>query len=123
MAKSRHTGLAAVVTSHAAALAGAERARCARLANLDFQVACDCGFDGERAPIEDALATVAELAARIERDLRAYFAEDRVRTRVREWVDAGLEAAAGARAYLQGAADWPEVHNLAAFDEHMAVSM
>ncbi|HET7506044.1 MAG TPA: DUF6079 family protein [Kofleriaceae bacterium] len=120
VARSRHTGLADLVTRHAAALAGAERARCTGLANLDFQVACDCGFDGARAPIEDALAGAAELADHIERDLRAYFAEDRVRTRVRAWVDAGLDPAAGARAYLQGAAAWPEVQNLAAFDEHMA---
>jgi hypothetical protein len=120
VANSRHTGLLAVVTSHASALAAAERIRCARLANLDFQVACDCGFDGARAPIEDALATVAELADRIERDLRAFFAQDQVRTRVRGWLDAGLEPEAGARAYLEGAAAWPEVRHLALFDEHMA---
>lgn len=120
VARSRHVGLLAEVTSHAGALATAERARCARLANLDFQAVCDCGFDGTRAPIEDALATVAELSGRIERDLRAFFAQDRVRTRVRGWLDAGLDAEAGVRAYLEGAADWPEVHNLAAFDEHMA---
>ena len=46
------------------------RARCARLANLDFQVACDCGFDGARAPAEDALSAVTDLADRITRDLR-----------------------------------------------------
>jgi hypothetical protein len=120
VARSRHTGLAPAVASHAAALATAERARCARLANLDFQVACDCGFDGTRAPVEDALSAVADLTDRIVRDLRAFFAQDRVRARVRGWLDAGLDAEAGARAYLDGTAGWPEVHNLAAFDEHMA---
>lgn len=120
VARSRHTGLTDVVARHAAALAAAERARCARLANLDFQVACECGFDGERAPIEDVLASLGELADRVERDLRTFFAQAQVRTRVRGWVDAALESPAGARAYLDGAADWPEVHNLAAFDEHLA---
>ncbi|TMQ07603.1 MAG: hypothetical protein E6J91_35120 [Deltaproteobacteria bacterium] len=120
VARSRHTGLTEVVARYAAALAAAERARCARLANLDFQVACDCAFDGERAPIEDALADIAELGDHIERDLRAFFAQPQVRTRVRGWVDAALESPAGARPYLDGTADWPEVHNVAAFDEHLA---
>ena len=62
----------------------------------------------------EALDEIDRLAERIDAELRRFFADAGVRARVGE---RGLD---GSAAYLEGAAPWPEVADLNAFDRQLA---
>src|SRR5439155_737495 len=44
----------------------------------------------------------------------------RVKSKVREWVNQGLEVTTTALSYLEGKSDYPEVENLSLFDQHLS---
>ena len=121
VAGSSRLGLADALRGFEAQRSRVRRLRCLGLANLDFQARCTCGFDGERGPADEALGDLREQRVAVEDALEHFFAQASVRARVRSWAAEGVERLPGTLAYLDGDdTSWPEVANLAAFDEHLA---
>lgn len=94
--------------------------RCRGTVKLDYQTRCRCGFDGESAPVAPELERLEAAKEKIETAVERFFAQDRVRERVQEWLDGGHEVNESTQAYVRGNRPLPEVRNLALFDRHMA---
>jgi hypothetical protein len=120
VARSKHLGLSALERSLERLRAKAAAERCAGLTNLEFQPFCRCGFDGSRGALDSTLEEFDEAASRLETELRLFFQQDRVKSRVRAWVEQKLELNDGTLAYLEANAGYPEVQNLALFDQHLS---
>jgi hypothetical protein len=120
VASSRHAAVGEELRRLGEARERAARLRCRGLSNLDYQIRCACGFDGARAAVTEPLDGFEAARAGLEDALRAFFAREDVRDRVRSWVEQGVERSAGTDAYLAGDAPWPDPANLRAFDEHLA---
>ncbi|MDI7268047.1 MAG: hypothetical protein QME96_08640, partial [Myxococcota bacterium] len=120
VASSRHAAIGDELRALRGARERATRGRCRALSNLDFQIRCACGFDGERAPVAEAIAAFDAARARLEEGLREFFAREEVRVRVRSWVAQAVERSAGTAAYVAGETPWPDVADVRAFDEHLS---
>lgn len=117
IARSRHVGAAERLAELEAQQRHAERERCRGLVNLDYQPRCACGFDGERGPLDATLAAFDASRAALERELRLFFQQDRVKTRLREWQRQGMELRAETLAYLEGTRPLPEIADVGSFDD------
>jgi hypothetical protein len=102
------------------AIAKAKAARCTGLGPLDFQPICRCGFDGSGDPLQPILRQFEEASSNIEKNLALFFQQDSVKAKVRDWVEQGLELNAMTLSYLEGKADYPQIENLALFDQHLS---
>ena len=114
VASCRDAGAAEEATRLATRMVEAERRRCRALSDLTFQTRCTCGFDGQTAPAAEVLADCVALRATVERRLRAFFDDDRVRRRVAELDMPGLGP------YVAGEAPWPDIDDVASLDQHLA---
>jgi len=102
------------------AVSEARAARCSGLAPLDFQPVCRCGFDGANGPLQPILSRFEDAAGSLERELTLFFQQDPVKAKVKDWADQGLEMNTRTLSYLEGKAEYPEVENLALFDQHFS---
>lgn len=120
IAGSRHLSLDSLSREIAGLQARARSERCQALANLDFQPLCRCGFDGTASPISETLGHFEKASNQLASELRQFFQQDKVKLRVREWVDQKLESNPPTLSYLEGKAEHPHVENLALFDQHLS---
>ncbi len=120
LARSRHLDLSELATQEESCLREAEQARCSGLVDLNFQAQCRCGFDGETAPVAGILERLAALRQQIEERLRLFFAQGQVKARIRQWQQQGIELNPATLAYLDGKQPWPQVEDLAGFDDFLA---
>ena len=117
---SRHLGLHDVKRELEALQSRAKGERCSGLSSLSFQPLCRCGFDGRQAPLAETLRRFEETRRQLDRELRLFFQQDSVKARLREWVDQKIELNAQTLSYLDGKAPFPEVDNVALFDQHLS---
>ncbi len=120
VARSRHFVPATALQLLEKTIPDARAARCPGLGPLDFQPVCRCGFDGSASPLQPILARFDELSAALERDLSLFFQQDQVKEKVRAWADQGLEINTRTLSYQEGNAGYPEIQNLALFDQHLS---
>jgi hypothetical protein len=120
VARSRHFAGSASIREIEDAVSAARAARCPGLGTLDFQPMCRCGFDGSNNPLQPALSRFEEASNALEKDLAFFFQQDGVKAKVREWVEQGLELNDCTLAYAEGKSEYPQVENLALFDQHLA---
>ena len=120
IAHSRHPALSNQVHSLQAAISEAKGARCPGIGPLDFQPLCRCGFDGARSPLQPVLARFEELSSGLEQDLALFFQQDEVKAKVKSWANQGLEMNTRTLSYIEGKMDYPEVQDLALFDQHLS---
>jgi len=120
VARSRHVGLDEVKRELETMQARAKSERCSGLSSLSFQPLCRCGFDGREAPLAETLRFFEEAHQQLDRELRLFFQQDSVKTRIREWVDQKIELNSQTLSYLDGKALFPEVDNAALFDQHLS---
>ena len=120
VSSSRHLGLEAVLEAIDECRRRAADLRCRGLANLDFQPACTCGFDGESSPLQDVLCRFEDLIDELEQAKMRFFGQQEVRKRLRDWVGEGLEVNPRTLAYVEGKEPYPEVENVQLFDRHLA---
>lgn len=120
VARSRHTGLDSLTQELPALQSRAKSERCGGLSSLAFQPVCRCGFDGQHSPLAATLSRFEECSRQLERELRLFFEQDKVKTRIREWVDQKLEMNDQTLSYLEGKAAFPHVENLELFDQHLS---
>jgi hypothetical protein len=102
------------------AISEAKAGLCIGPVTLDFQPVCRCGFNGSSNPLQPVLSRFEELSRTLENDLSFFFQQDQVKAKVREWSEKGLEMNTGTLSYLEGKAAYPEVENMALFDQHLA---
>ncbi len=116
VSRSALVGRAAQAAKLDALFERARRVRCRKLVDLSFQPRCTCGFDGERAGISSIIDAIGEERRTLEEGLVAAFADPDIAARVRDWLASGPERAELARAWLDGEAAWPEVHDIDGLD-------
>ncbi len=120
LAKSRHLGVTADLTALLASATRAKELQCHKMADLDFQPVCHCGFAGSTSPIAAELEKFEQLTAKIDDALANFFGQKRVRQRVQQWLDDGLEVNSQTLAYVAGEAKLPQVNDLRLFDQYLA---
>ncbi len=120
LAASRHLGLQEALSKLEQSRATIARLRCPGLSSLDFQPLCNCGFDGETAPIIDERQRFDALKQTIEQRLTQYFQQQQVKQRMRDWQDQGLDLSSGTLSYLQGEQKLPDIRDVSALDKHLA---
>jgi uncharacterized protein DUF6079 len=120
IAASKHMLADARVREIEALAVEARQRRCAGLSPLTFHPLCRCGFDGAEAPLSDTLRRFDAARAALEHEVALFFAQDDVRAKVRDWADQRLELNDATLEYLEGKRDFPEVANIALFDQHLA---
>ncbi len=120
VARSRHHGLAGTVEIIQRLQTKVRQDHCAGLSSLEFQPLCRCGFDGRDGPVSLTLRDLEKACADLEAELSRFFQQDRVKARIREWVDQRIEVNTPTLSYLEGKAAWPEIQNIALFDQHLA---
>ena len=117
---SKHLAAAPLARELESLIAEAKRMRCSGLTPLDFQPFCRCGFDGSESPLSGILRRFEETAGQLEKEISLFFQQDKVKSKVREWVDQGMEMSMPTLSYLEGKADRPEIGNLSLFDQHLS---
>ncbi len=120
IARSRHVMVDGLAREVETLIAQAKNQRCPGLASLEFQPICRCGFDGADSPLSETLRRFETACHRLETEIGLFFQQDRVKSKVREWVNQGLEVTTTALSYLEGKSDYPEVENLSLFDQHLS---
>lgn len=120
IARSRHLGLGSVLSELQTLHERFHAARCRRIASLDFQPACTCGFDGSGSPMDAAIEQLARVRERLERDVASFFAQKDVRDRVASWQAGGIETTPGTLAYLDRKAPIPDIQNVELLDRHLS---
>lgn len=120
VASSRHLGAAAAVREVERLTGEARAARCAGLSPMDFQPMCRCGFDGAGSPLSEILNRLEAAQNRLETDLRLFFQQDKVQSRMREWVEKKIEINPRTLSYLEKRAEYPQVENVSLLDQHLA---
>jgi len=120
LAASRHLGLEDDMQALEACRQRAGKLRCSGLVNLDFQPCCHCGFDGQASPVVAETVQFETLREKIEQSLGHFFSQEKVRARLRDWVDEGFEVTPATLAYLEKREPLPEVSDLTLFDRHLA---
>jgi hypothetical protein len=103
-----------------ALLAEARSSRCCGLAALDFQPLCRCGFDGKKAPLDETLARFDSAADALQKDLGLFFQQDKVRSKMRDWLEKKIEIKERTLQYLEGKAAYPDVDSIELLDQHLS---
>jgi len=117
---SRHVGGAKLVRELETLQAEARAARCAGLASLDFQPLCRCGFDGATSLLAPILIRFESAASSLEKELGLFSQQDKVKARIRDWVEQKIEINPKTLSYLEDKADYPQIDNLELFDQHLS---
>ena len=120
LATSRHIGLGQQLAAVEACRQQANSLRCRGLVNLDYQPVCSCGFDGNSAPIAEQLRRFEVLSEEIDEQIRLFFQQERVKTRLREWQQKGIELGHSTHLYLQGSQPLPEIGDIELLDQHLS---
>ncbi len=120
VARSRHLMLAEQIQQLENLLAEARVRRCAGMTSLDFQPACRCGFDGADSPLSDTLRRFEAASQQLENELSLFFQQDKVKSKVREWVNQGVEMSTPTLSYVEGRNTYPEVEQISLFDQHLS---
>jgi hypothetical protein len=120
VARSRHLSLDDLRVEVDALQAKARNEICTDIASLEFQPLCRCGFDGSTSPIAETLTRFDAARRNLEGGISMFFAQDQVKSRVRTWVEQGLEMNAQTLSYLDGEASYPQVDNMGLFDQHLS---
>ena len=119
LGRSRHLGLRELITKIEACRQEAAKLRCRGLVNLDYQPQCNCGFEGEAAPIVAVLERFDTLREAIETQLRLFFQQDEIKHRLRDWQREGVEFNQETLAYLEGTRAVPKVKDIDSFDQYL----
>ncbi len=120
LSSSRHLGLAESLAGLHECRTRAAKLRCPGLVNLDFQPSCHCGFDGKRHAIRTELERFDRLRAEVETTMRHFFGQQKVRLRMQKWLEDKIEVNPQTLAYVAQQAEFPEVSDLAIFDQYLA---
>jgi hypothetical protein len=120
LSRSRHVAAAEITRELESLIAEAKKMRCAGLTSLDFLPLCRCGFDGFESPLSAVLCRFDNVSQRLEQEMGLFFQQDKVKAKVLEWIDQGLEVSTGTLSSLEGKSDYPDVENLSLFDQHLS---
>ncbi len=120
VARTRHIGLAPLIRDLEATQAQARAERCLGVSSLEFQPVCRCGFDGSDSPLNETLRRFDILSGRLENEVALFFQQEKVKSRVREWIDQKIEMNTRTLSYLDGKESRPEIENVTLFDQHLA---
>ena len=120
VARSRHLMLSQQIRQLESLLAEARSRRCPAMTSLDFQPSCRCGFDGSDSPLSDTLRRFEAASRQLEGELSLFFQQDKVKSKIREWVNQGVELNTPTLTYVEGGRPYPEVEQVSLFDQHLS---
>ncbi|MCI0446824.1 DUF6079 family protein [bacterium] len=118
--RSKHLGLSDLVQDLQSLQKKATMGRCRGLSAMEFQPLCWCGFDGKQSPITELLDDFEKKMKLLETELVLFFQQDKVKTKVREWVNQKLESNVQTLSYLESKVSHPDVENIVLFDQHLS---
>ena len=93
--------------------------RCTHIDNLNYQPYCHCGFDGHRAPVDEDMVKLEQLKKKIEQQTKHFFQQKKVRQRVAQWQQEGIECNQVTQDYVDNKSAWPEIQDLDLFDSFL----
>jgi hypothetical protein len=120
IAQSRHLMVDGLVRQLQSLIDNAKLQRCSGLTSLDFQAVCRCSFDGSGSALSETLQSFEITSGKLEDQIGLFFQQDSVKSKVREWVDQGIELSTATLSYLEGKSKYPGVANLSLFDQHLS---
>ena len=116
---SRHLGLAHELANYEQTKKHLAARRCPHIDNLTYQPFCHCGFDGGRAPVDEDIARLEQLKQSIEQQTKHFFQQKKVRQRVAQWQQEGVECNQATQDYVANKSAWPEIQDLDLFDSYL----
>jgi hypothetical protein len=120
IARSRHLIVDGLLGELERLIAQAKTQRCSGLTSLEFQAVCRCGFDGSDSPLSKTLRRFETATEQLDTETTLFFQQDRVKSKVSEWVRQGIEVSSPTLSYLEGKSNYPDVENLSLFDQHLS---
>jgi hypothetical protein len=120
VSRSKHIGAVDLVLELETMQSKARGAICRGLSALDFQPLCWCGFDGKESPITKVVQEFENKVKLLESELALFFQQDKVKAKVKEWVNQKVEMNSQTVSYLEGKSSYPKVENVAIFDQHLS---
>jgi hypothetical protein len=116
---SRHLGLAHDLANCEQTKKRLATRRCRHIDNLNYQPFCHCGFDGGRAPVDEDMAKLEQLKKSIEQQTKHFFQQKKVRQRVAQWQQEGIECNQATQDYVANKSASPEIQDLDLFDSYL----
>ncbi|MFV2055464.1 MAG: DUF6079 family protein [Thiohalomonadales bacterium] len=120
IAKSRHLALAETIVQYENASKEISARICRTIDKLHYQAFCHCGFDGQRAPLEDDLQILATGKQHIEDQLQHFFQQNKVKQRIKQWAQEGVECNPVTQNYIAGKEKLPDIKELELFDSYFS---
>ncbi len=120
ISRSRHLGLSAKIADFQRLQIATNNQVCPAVDSLEFQPLCHCGFDGKQASIAKSLDSLQQLKQTIEQETLQFFKQSKVKQRVAQWLDDGLECNQLTQDYVAGKVPTPEIKELDLFDNFLS---
>ncbi|VAW84081.1 hypothetical protein MNBD_GAMMA16-715 [hydrothermal vent metagenome] len=120
IAKSRHLGLMDELVHYDKLRKNISAQICRSIDKLEYQAFCHCGFNGEQAPVKEALRDLEQRQQHIESQLKLFFQQNKVKQRIKQWVEEGVECNAVTLDYIAGKQKLPDIQELELFDSYLS---
>ena len=120
VSRSRHAGVADLAREIEFLQTRARSLRCNGLDSLDFQAICRCGFSGTESPLSEVMREFDQKRQSLESELALFFQQEKVKSKVDEWVEQKLERNMQTLSYVEGKLPYPEVENVSLFDQYLS---
>ncbi len=93
---------------------------CRGIDKLDYQAFCHCGFNGEQADVVEDLQKLEQRKQHIEQQLQYFFQQKKVKQRIKQWSQQGVERNSLTQDYIAGKEKLPEIKELELFDSYLS---
>lgn len=119
IANSEHIGLRSTLNTFSKSQQQAHNTICKTMSPLEFQVTCQCGFNGTEAPISIIFEKLKQLKQEIEQNLNHFFSQQKVKEHVKTYAAKQIESNPQTQLYLNGEKPVPKLTDLKLFDQHL----
>lgn len=119
ISQSQHLGLADELMQFEQLKKHIRSKLCQGIDKLDYQAFCHCGFNGEQADVEEDLQKLEQHKQYIERQLLHFFQQNKVKQRIKQWSQQGVECNPVTQDYIAGKEKLPEIKELELFDSYL----
>ncbi len=118
--RSRHLGLSSELMQYEQLRKSTSDNICKAIAKLDYQPFCHCGFNGDETEVEKQLQQLAQLKQTIEQQLLHFFRQNKVKQRLSQWSQEGIERNKQTQQYIAGNEKLPQIEELDLFDSFLS---
>jgi hypothetical protein len=120
ISKSRHLGLSEKLNQFERLRQQISAKLCRGIDKLEYQPFCHCGFDGKQAPAAKQINELEALKIHIEQQLTQFFQQSKVKQRIQQWLEQGVECNQTTQDYIAGKNKQPLIKEVALFDSYLS---